>query len=107
VLLKNSVQLWIPENDALRFITDWQTFQSPKVLVINDEAFSSTEVAGVFTPEKMDEYTRRKNQQWKCRRFGNWHDRGEKCECVDPTVLQEREEYLKKFYKEHGYYPLP
>lgn len=105
VLLKNGIQLWLDEDKALQFLKDWQSMNEPKVLLVNGEAFSSTEIAGVYTSGAMDEYTRRKNGQWKCR-VGSFHDRGEKCVCKDPTSERDWETYRQKFYQAHGYYPL-
>lgn len=105
VLLKNGIQLWLDEKPAQSFVKDWQSLREHKVMVIQGEAFSSSEIAGVFSPEKMDEYTRRKNNQWKCT-HSNWHDRGEKCECTDPEKEKEFELYRIEFYKQNGYYPL-
>ena len=105
VLLKNGIQFWLDESIAQSFVEDWQNLKDHRVMVVGGEAFSSNEIAGVFSPEKMDEYTRRKNNQWKCG-LANWHDRGEKCECEDPTKVAERLKYREEFYAGHGYYPI-
>ena len=34
----------------------------------------------ILTAEQMEEITRRKNGQWKCKK-SVWHDKGQKCEC--------------------------
>jgi hypothetical protein len=43
----------------------------------------------------MEDYTRRKNGQWKCK-YGNWHDKGEKCNCEFYNLTDEEKARLSR-----------
>lgn len=107
LLLKNSIQLWVSEAQAEVLLKLLSSKQSEYVTV-QGQVFSSSEVNGIFTPDKMDEYTRRRNGQWQCKER-EWHERGERCGCLAAKVKAKKdaewEEYKQKHYAEHGYYP--
>ena len=55
-------------------------------------SINTADCTGVYLPEDMQDLTRRKNGQWKCKE-NYWHDKGIKCDCVNK---QEKERLFKK-----------
>jgi hypothetical protein len=83
VLIRGGVELWISVERQPELIAALNE-RDRRFLKINGQMVNVLEVIGVFTPEHMDERTRRKNGQWRCEK-GHWHDRGQPCHCPDYT----------------------
>lgn len=80
VVLRNGIEIW-KEDDRLNDLAK-KLLSGQKIGFINidDELINSADIIGIFSAQVMEEAVRRKNGQWKCQ-YGNWHDRGQKCEC--------------------------
>lgn len=103
LLLKNGIQFWMSEERAdtlyeLISPTD-ASKQRPEFIRLGEEKarFFRTEISGFYTPQQVEELTRRKNGQWQCVQ-GIWHDRFTKCECISKevkNVVQTLEEKIR------------
>lgn len=79
VQIRGGIELWIDEEKAplvKRALTD----SSQKFIEIQGQMINVYEILGVFTPEAMEERTRRKNGEWQCH-IGNWHQKEHQCRC--------------------------
>jgi hypothetical protein len=79
LLLRADVELWIPaeRRDALEAaLSD----KDKRFVKVNGQVVNPLEVVGIFTPDYMEERTRRKNGQWRCQK-NTWHDKGQQCHC--------------------------
>lgn|SRR3990167_1698833 len=80
VLMRNGIEMWI-EHDRVRPFQDLLIGSKDHRFVhFDDQTINLADVTGVFSAVAMEEMTRRKNGQWKCRR-DVWHDRKQECEC--------------------------
>lgn len=80
ILLRNGVELWVETNRIAQLVELIRNTQGSRFIEYEGQVINTADVTGIFTPETMDAYTRRKNKQWQCS-FGNWHDWREKCDC--------------------------
>jgi len=87
--LRNGIEIW-KESDRLTDLSR-KLLGGQKIgfVQIDDELFNSADVVGIFSANTMQNMTRRKNGQWECQ-YGNWHDKGQKCECKVKTLDGER-----------------
>jgi hypothetical protein len=81
IVMRNGLEIWIDQDkyDKLKQII---TQSNLKFVNFDKRVINLVDVIGIFLPEDMDALTRRKNGQWQCQKASQWHDKGEKCECV-------------------------
>lgn len=82
VLVRGGLEIWIEAEKADRLYDTIKNPQSPKYIKIDEQVINTFEIIGIMTPDAMEERQRRKNGQWKCMK-GNWHDKGNVCECSE------------------------
>lgn len=77
VLMRSGLEIWIDEDkmDKIMALLEQKGF-----IKIGKEIINTVDVSGIFTPETMVDFSKRKNGQWKCSE-GEWHDRFDKCQC--------------------------
>ena len=80
VVIRGGFEIWVDTEKADRLQNTLQNLTSHLFITWGDDQFNTADVTGIFSPETMDERTRRKNGQWQCQ-AGYWHDRFEKCTC--------------------------
>ena len=85
VVMRNGVEIWKEEDRLANLTTMLTGSQKVGFIKVDNETINSVDIVGIFSPETMDEMTRRKNGQWKCN-ANVWHNKGEKCECVRNTM---------------------
>jgi len=90
ILVRGGIEIWTNETKAERFQRDWEAGLKGAV-GFEGRTLNTADIMGVFYPEDIEDMARRKNRQWQCK-YGNWHDWGEKCQCL-PI---EEQEYQKK-----------
>ena len=95
IVMRNSIEIWKEEERLNNLIDKLVSTQKIGFIRIEEEIINSADIVGVFTPKTMEEFTRRKNGQWKCK-YSTWHNRGEICNCSE---LKRYEKYKGK-YKE-------
>ena len=99
IVLRNGIEIWIDEERA-------KTFQqvlsktSLKFIDLDNQTINIADVTGVFTPQSMEDFKRRKNGERKCK-AGNWHDKDMKCDCPDKADI-ERWNKRKLAYEQCG-----
>lgn len=79
VLLKNGIEIWL-EKDRTDNLKSLMESNSVNYLDLDGETISKNQIAGIFTPQRMDEYTRRRNGEWKCG-YEIWHEKNKNCYC--------------------------
>jgi len=70
----------------------------PQFIEYNGRLINKADMVGIFEAVDLQEQTRRRNGQWKCKE-GNWHDRGEKCECVAREVIEQNKKIAERVAK--------
>jgi hypothetical protein len=80
VVIRGGFEIWVDTEKADRLQATLQNLTSHLFITWGKDQFNTADVTGIFSPETMDERTRRKNGQWQCQSNG-WHDRFEKCTC--------------------------
>ena len=80
VALRNGAEIWIEKDRAKQLIKLLENINQSKFINFNGELFNTADVVGIFSAETMEEITKRKNGQWKCK-YNNWHEKFKKCEC--------------------------
>jgi len=87
VVMRNGIEVWLSKEGAEDF--EKELHSGAKGFVpLKGRTVNTADILGVFPPEDMEDLIRRKNREWKCKQ-GNWHNLGEKCNCVS----KEEKEY--------------
>lgn len=84
LLIRGNLEIWIDEDRADKVK---MAMKIDKYVEINGSTIATFDITGILTPEHMEEKTRRANGQYKCSK-GNWHDKGQKCECRQTKGLK-------------------
>lgn len=87
VLLRNDIEIWIDEDQSSRLIAVLDNRQSSQFIELQGQLINRSDVTGIFTAEKMEEKTRRKNGAWQCE-YRKWHDKNTKCKCLSEQQAQ-------------------
>ena len=103
VVMRNGIELWIEGDRAARLQAVLQAITGSKFVEFEGQTINTADVLGVFTAPTMVDYRRRKNGEWQCHR-AIWHQRGQKCECIDPTEAARKKQGDEEFFNRHGYY---
>lgn len=102
--MRSGVEIWVEYDKAEKLQTVLNGIKTSTFVHFNDETINSADIVGIFKAWTMIEYTKRKNGNWKCDQ-GNWHEKGEKCNCVDKVTknrIADREERIKNCGKCSG-----
>jgi len=94
LITMNKSEIWI-EKDKLPSIMSLILENSNNFIEINGGFVRASQIVEVKTVEQMEEVTRRKNGEWKCK-YGTWHKKFEECNCK--PVINEFEK-TKELYK--------
>ena len=77
--MRSGIQIWLEKERTDNLLALLSNSQESKFIDLENQLINTADISGIFTSEIMDEYTRRKNGQWKCS-LDEWHDKGEKCD---------------------------
>lgn len=77
LLMRNGIEIWLEKDRADNLVTALTAIKESKFINYDGRLINSADVSGLFTPQDMEDYTRRKNGQWKTS-GGTWKDRFEK-----------------------------
>lgn len=82
ILLRNGIEIW-EEKDKTNKLQDLLSNIKVSTFVhFEDMSINTADIVGIFDPKTMDNYSRRKNGEWKCRE-GVWHEKGQRsCDCL-------------------------
>lgn len=89
VIMRNGVEIWFDTDKADRLIEVFTSPNAPQFITYEGRLLNRADLVGVFLPPDIEDMTRRKNGEWKCRERGNWHGKGAKCDC-QPILEWER-----------------
>jgi len=95
IVLRNGIEIWKEEERLNDLIKKLSFNQKVGFIKIDGELINSADIIGIFSGQTMEDYTRRKNGQWKCK-YGNWHDKGEKCNCEFYNLTDEEKARLSR-----------
>lgn len=105
ISLRNGIEIWEEDEKTQKLQQLLSTIKVSTFVHFQDQTINTADIVGIFNPNTMDDHTRRKNGQWKC--VGNeWHDKGQKCECLNEEQEKIKQENRQKFYEQYGYFPL-
>lgn len=80
ISIRNGVELWIDEDRANEISGILSKVSSHTFIKLEGRLINTADISGIFTAQDMEESTRRRNGEWKCR-WNIWHGKGTKCEC--------------------------
>lgn len=94
IVIRYGIEIWIDEDKwkKLEFALDNQIGQFYN---IEGRRVNKADLVGIFYPIDLEEMKRRKNGQWKCG-YGQWHNRGEVCECHKSKLDIENSRRMKE-----------
>lgn len=93
VLLRNDIEIWVPEEIGDRIGGDWMRDRN-SILNIKGSYINGVDITGVFCPTTLEEHKRRKRGEWRCQ-HGEWHNKNDECRCWGkhrPNDVPEHEE---------------
>lgn len=88
VSVRGGVEIWVEKERVEQLEKILTSSDRHGFIKFGDEVVNTADVVGIFTPATMEEVTRRKNGEWKCKQ-GNWHERREKCGCKESKLTGE------------------
>ena len=105
IVMRNNIIIWIEKERAEKLYHILPTITQSKFIEFDGRMINTADISGIFTPQDMEDYTRRKNGQWKCDK-GNWHERKEECNCLTSEQIKRREEYKESYKNQYGFEPI-
>jgi hypothetical protein len=79
IVMRNGIEIWIDEE---KFNQKEEALKTERFIKIGENIINTADIMAVVSPNVLEETTRRKNGQWKCK-HGTWHERGEQCACEE------------------------
>jgi len=76
ILMREKAEIWL-EKDKLDSLM--KALETKRFVKVGDQIINTADISGIYTAETMEDITRRKNGQWKCKQGNYWHERGEQC----------------------------
>ena|SRR3990167_823370 len=80
ICLRNNVEIWAEDEKIKNLKKVLMAVRESKFIELENEVINSADILGIFDAQTMEDKTRRKNGQWKCK-ADYWHEKFEKCEC--------------------------
>lgn len=77
LLMRQGVEVWMEKERANNLKALLVSIKESKFIDYDGRLINSADISGIFTAQDMEDYTRRKNGQWKTS-GGIWKDRFEK-----------------------------
>ena len=81
VVMRGGFEIWVDVDKAEKLQNILDNLTAHFFVRWEEQTFNTADVVGIFTPEIMEERTKRRNGMWQCSIRGRWHDRGEQCVC--------------------------
>jgi len=92
ISLMSGKEIWV-ESDRVAGIN--RAISETSMIEIDGNTINRSILEGIFKPDIMANWTRKKNGEWKCK-YGTWHKKFEECNCK--PVINEFEK-TKELYK--------
>ena len=77
ILTRQGIEIWIEEEKVKELAKILVNSTNSMFIKYDGRLINTADITGIFTPQDMEDYTRRKNGQWKDK-SGEWKDRFEK-----------------------------
>ena len=77
LVMRNGIEIWLESERANNLKQVLVNQKESKFIDYDERIINTADITGIFTPQDMEDYTRRKNGQWKDK-SGEWKDRFEK-----------------------------
>lgn len=81
ICLRNNVQIWIEKQRVEKLQEILLNSTDKGFFELDGRMINLADMVGIFTPQDMEELTRRKNGEWLCK-YNEWHQKFTKCECA-------------------------
>ena len=104
--MRSGVEIWLEEEKYNGIKRALMSIEQSTFIEIDERVVNTADIVGIFTPADMDSFTKRKNGQWQCSAAGFWHDKGQKCDCMDAKQKTDYLQRAEQQYKEKGFKPL-
>lgn len=82
ILIRGDIEIWLENKRIENLKRELETLNENRFVEVDGSVINTADLVGIFSAEKMEEKTRRKNGEWRCK-YGEWHSRGEKCTCYE------------------------
>lgn len=86
ILTYTDIEIWIDEAES-QSIRQAASAPDAKFIEVRGQFIAISAIAGIHTPTFMEEKTRRKNGQWKCKQ-NQWHEKNKPCDCAETARLK-------------------
>jgi len=99
VCVRNGIQIWLEQDRVENLKANLKKLEKSTFIELpGGQVVNSADLTGIFSAKDIEELTHRKNGEWKCR-YGNFHQKYEKCECAEIERLEEERKKTKKLGK--------
>lgn len=100
LLIMGGIEIWLEEDQSRKLsilLAPENAVNLPKFILIgkgdDERVVQTSTITGIFLPLDLEDLKRRKNGQWKCE-YGEWHNRGENCECHKKKIAKDKQNKL-------------
>ena len=80
IVMRNGIEVWIEDEKLENLKKVLLSSDKHSFIEVEGKILNTADISGVFSPQDLEEMTRRKNGDWKCK-FDNWHAKRERCQC--------------------------
>jgi hypothetical protein len=98
IIVRGDIQIWVEKDRADVLRQRLNQPNCPQFIEYEERMINRADIVGVYEAVDLEEQTRRRNGNWKCKE-GNWHDRGEKCECASREVIEQNKKIAERVAK--------
>jgi hypothetical protein len=85
VKMRSGIEIWTEKTKSEELGKILESLTQSTFLQFEGEILNSADIEGIYPATTMEIFTRHKNGEHKCK-FGNWHERGERCECEETPL---------------------
>ena len=102
IIMRSGVEMWMESDRAEVLQKMLLEITEHKFVSYENFTINTADITGIFTADVMEDKTRRKNGEWKCR-WNSWHERNTKCECRNPEVVKKEKEEDELSMRTYGF----
>ncbi len=105
IQMRSGIEIWVEQERARKLQTILQSLNQHMFIKFEDKTINTADLVGVFSALDMEDLTRRKNGQWKCKEE-KWHDKRENCTCLSQDQKRNAETWREQWKEKYGVEPL-
>jgi len=75
---RDGIEVWVEKEKIENLITLLTAEKIGRFVKIENQLINTADITGIFDAKVIEDLTRRKNGQWKCKQ-NYWHNKGEQC----------------------------